>query len=132
MKKRLDALKSIGRLQAKMRDLGQWRLSALEREQASLGDDLQAVFTALESDDLAFGPQAALTVRRARALQKRLDSVKSESERVRRKAETHAVRARLAEDAAEIAAKVYREHKERKELAELIERSLGKPPSSSA
>ncbi len=69
-----------------MRDLGQWRLSALEREQASLGDDLQAVFTALESDDLAFGPQAALTVRRARALQKRLDAVKGESERVRRKA----------------------------------------------
>ena len=130
MKKRLDSLKSIGRLQAKMRDLGQWRLSALEREQASLGDDLQAVFTALESDDLAFGPQAALTGRRARALQKRLDAVKGESERVRRKAETHAVRARLAEDAAEAAAKAYREHKERKELADLIDRALARRDAS--
>ena len=95
-----------------------------------LGDDLQAVFTALESDDLAFGPQAALTGRRARALQKRLDALKGESERVRRKAETHAVRARLAEEAAEAAAKAYREQKERKELAELIERALARRGAS--
>ena len=124
MKKRVDALDRMARVQTKMRDLGQWRLSALEREHANLNDDLHSLFGALESCGLAYGRQAALTASRARALQKRIDDLKGESERVRRKAETHGLRAKLAEDAAEAAAKAYREHKERKALAELIERAL--------
>lgn len=124
MKKRVDALNRIVRVQTKMRDLGQWRASALEREHVDLSDDLRRLFGALESCDLAHGWQGALTARRARTLQRRIDDLKGESERVRRKAETDGLRARLAEDAAEAAAEAYREHKERKELAELIERAL--------
>ncbi len=124
MKKRVDALNRMVRVQTKMRDLGQWRVSALERERADLRDDLRSLFGALETCDLAHGWQAALTARRARALMKRIDDLEGESERVRRKAETDGRRARLAEDAAETAAKVYREHTERKALAELIERAL--------
>jgi hypothetical protein len=126
MKKRLDGLTRIGRLQAKMRDLGQGRKAALEREQAALGEDLQALFVALESEDLANGALAALGPRRARILQKRLDALKKESESARHKAETHAIRARLAEEAAEAAAKAYRQQKERKELALLIECALAR------
>jgi hypothetical protein len=130
MKKRLDALNRISRLQGKLRDLGQWRLSALEQEHADLSDDLQALFAALESGDLTYGPQAALSARTARALQRRIDALKAESERVRRKAETHGLRAKLAEEAAEAAAKAYREHKERKELAEVIEHALARRGAS--
>ena len=130
MKKRLDALNRIGRLEAKMRDLGQWRLSALDRERAGLSDDLRALFVALESGDLAFGPQAALGLRRARALQRRLDALERESERARHKAQTHGIRAKLAEEAAEAAGKAYREQKERKELAELVERALARRDTS--
>jgi hypothetical protein len=124
MKKRLDALNRIGRLEAKMRDLGQWRLSALEREQAGLSDDLRAAFDAFESDALAFGPQAGLVARRARALQRRLDALDREAERARHKTQTHGIRAKLAEEAAEAAGKAYRDQKERKELVETIERAL--------
>ena len=130
MKKRLDALNRIGRLEAKMRDLGQWRLSGLEREQAGLSGDLQAVFEALESGALAFGPQAGLGAQRARALQRRLDALEGEAELARRKAQTHGVRAKLAEEAAEAAGKAYHDQKERKELAELIERALQRRAAS--
>ena len=124
MKKRVDLLTRIGRLASRMHELGKWRLSAIQQEQASLSEDLRAVFTALESGDLAYGPQAKLSARRIRGLQKKLDTLERESERVQRAAHAHGMRAKLAEHAAETADKAYREHEARKELAELIERAL--------
>jgi hypothetical protein len=50
MKRRLEALTRIGRLQALMHDLGPWRLHSLEGQQAGLNDDLKAVFEVLDSD----------------------------------------------------------------------------------
>ncbi len=73
MKKRVDSLARIEKLASQMHDLGRWRLSAIEQEQASLSDDLRAIFEALESSDLADGAHAKLSARRIRALQKRLD-----------------------------------------------------------
>ncbi len=131
MKKRLDALTRLGKLQARMHDLGRWRLSAIEQEQASLVDNLRAVFEALESGDLAYGAQAKLSGRRVGALQRRLDSLARESAQVREKARAHGVSARLAEQAAETAARRYRDDKERKELADLIERSIARRNASS-
>ena len=130
MKKRHEALSRMSRLQARMRDLGRSRLSDIERQHADLSDDLEALFASLESGDLAYGAQAGLGARRARALQKRIDSLRDESELVRRRAETHGLRAKLAEDAAQAAAKAYREHKERKELADLIECALARRAAS--
>jgi hypothetical protein len=130
MKKRIDALTRLGRLQARMHDLGRWRLTAIEQEQAGLGDDLKGVFEALESGALAYGAQAQFSARRIRALQKRLDSLACESDRVREKAKGHGVRAKLAEQAAETASKRYREDKERKELADLIERAVARRNAS--
>ncbi len=86
MKKRVDSLARIGRLAARMHELGKWRLSAIQQEQASLSDDLRAVFEALESGDLAYGAQAKLSARRIRGLQKKLDTLERESERVQRAA----------------------------------------------
>ena len=73
MKKRLDALTRLGKLQALMHDLGRWRLSAIEQEQTSLNEDLRAVFEALQSGDLAYGAQVKLSARHIRTLQRQLD-----------------------------------------------------------
>ena len=86
MKKRLDALTRIGRLQALMHDLGRWRLSAIEQQQAGLGEDLRAVFEALQTGELAYGPQARLAARRhsraaaaARLARPRVDPVREKA-----------------------------------------------------
>ncbi len=96
MKKRVDSLARIEKLASQMHELGRWRLSAIEQEQASLSDDLRAIFLALESGDLAYGAQAKLGVRRIRALQKRLDTLERESERLSHTARQHGIRAKLA------------------------------------
>jgi hypothetical protein len=130
MKKRVDSLARIGKLAARMHELGRWRLSAIQHEQASLSDDLRVTIEALESGDLAYGAQAKLTARRVRALQKRLDALARESDHVERKAHAQGVRAKLAGRAAEHAAQVYLEQKERKELAELVERTIQRKDAS--
>ena len=130
MKKRVDSLNRIGRLQSRLHELGRSRLSAIERQQASLGADLKSMFEALESADLAYGAPAKLSVRRIRTLQRRLDALSQEKTRAHEVAKAHALRAKLAEKAAETAAKAYRDERERKELAELIERALARRNAS--
>jgi hypothetical protein len=131
MKKRLDALTRIGNLQSRMHDLGRCRLTAIERQQAGLAEDLRAIFETLESGDLAYGAQAKLSGRHIGALQRRLDALARESENVRRKAQAHGMRAKLAEQAIESVAARYRDLMERKELAELVERAIARRSASS-
>jgi hypothetical protein len=130
MKRRLDALTRIGRIQALMHDLGRWRLHAVERQQAGLNSDLKAVFEALETDEIAHGVHAGLVTRRIRALQVRLDQLAREQESAHRSVLTQGARAKLAELAIETAALGYRRSNERKELAEIIEQALGRSASS--
>lgn len=131
MKKRLDALTRIGRFQALMRDLGRSRLHSLERQQAGLNDDLKAVFQTLESDELAYGPQAGLVARHIRALQRKLDQLVHDQDAARLSALAQGTRAKLAQLALEAAALDHRRHEERKELAELIERAIARRGASS-
>ena len=130
MKKRLDALTHIGRLQTLMHDVGRWKLHLLARKQAELNDNLKAVFEALEADELAYGAQAGLVARRIRMLQLKLDQLARERESARRSALAQGTRAKLAELAIEAAALGYRRSNERKELAEIIERALARGASS--
>ena len=131
MKKRLNALSRIGRVQALMRDLGRSRLHSLERQQAGLAEDLEAVFQTLESANVAYGPQAGLAARHIRTLQRKLDRLVHDRDAARLSALAQGTRARLAELAHEAAALDHRRHKERKELAELIERALARQDASS-
>jgi hypothetical protein len=131
LKKRLDALTRIGRFQTLMYDVGRSRLHALERQLAGLNDDLKAVFEALEADELAYGAQAGLVARRIRSLQMRLDRLTREQEGARQSALTQGTRARLAELAIEAASLDYQRSTERKELAEIIERAIGRRSTSS-
>jgi hypothetical protein len=130
MKRRLEALTRIGRLQALMHDLGRWRLHSLEGQQAGLNDDLKAVFEILDSDEVADGVHAGLIARRIRALQLRLDQLAREQDSARRSVLTQGARAKLAEQAIEAATLSYRRVNERKELAEIIERALARGASS--
>ena len=130
MKRRLDALTRIGRIQALMHDLGRWRLHAVERQQAGLNSDLKAVFEALEADEIGNGVHPGLVARRIRTLQLRLDELAREQESAHRSVLTQGTRAKLAELAIEAAAVGYRRLNERKELAEIIGRALGRSASS--
>jgi hypothetical protein len=130
MKRRLDTLTRIGRLQALMHDVGRWRLHSLERQQVGLNDDLKAVFEILDADEIADGVPAGLVARHIRALQVRLDQLAGEQATARRSALTQGTRAKLAELAIEAAALSYRRMDERKELAEIIERALARSASS--
>jgi hypothetical protein len=114
-----------------MHGFGRWRLFSLERQQAGLADDLRAIFEVLESGDLAYGPQARLAASHVGALQRRLDSLAREQETARRSVVAHGTRAKLAERAIETAALRYRRHRERNELAELIERAIARRNASS-
>jgi hypothetical protein len=131
MKNRIEALNRLCKLQARMHELARSRLSTIERQQAKLGEDLRGVFAILELGSLALGAQAKLTAPRIRSLQKRLDLLARESETVREAAKAHGLRAKLIEKAAESAARAYREVKERKELADLIDRALARRDASS-
>ena len=131
MKRRLEALTRIGRLQALMHDLGRWRLHSLEGQQAGLNDDLKAVFETLEADEIAYGVQAGLVARHIRGLQLRLDQIMREQENARRSVLTQGTRAKLAELAIEAAALGYRRLRERKELAEIIEQAVARRSASS-
>ena len=131
MKKRLDALTRIGRFQTLMYDVWRSRLHSLERQLAGLNDDLKAVFEALEADELAYGAQAGLVARRIRSLQMRLDQLAREQENARQSSLTQGTRARLAELAIEAASLNDRRSNERKELAEIIERTIGRRSASS-
>ena len=124
MKKRVDSLTRIGKFASQMHDLGRWRLSAIEQEQASLSDDLRTVLEAMQDGDLAYGAQAKLGARQIRALQRRLVTLAREYEKVGQATLTHGLRAKLAGQAADAADKEYRERQARKELAELVERTL--------
>jgi hypothetical protein len=126
MKKRLDALSRIGRVQALMHDLGRSRLRSLEGQQAGLTEDLKAVFQTLESDELAYGPRAGLAARHIRALQRKLDQLARDRDVARLSALAQGTRAKLAELALEAAALDHQRHKERKELAELIDRAIAR------
>jgi flagellar biosynthetic protein FliR len=131
IKPAIDALTRIGRFQALMRDLGRSKLHSLERQQAGLTDDLKAVFQTLESDELAYGPQAGLAARHIRALQRKLDQLVHDQDAARLSALAQGTRAKLAELALEAAALDHRRNKERKELAELIERAIARRAASS-
>jgi alkylation response protein AidB-like acyl-CoA dehydrogenase len=130
MKKRLEALTRISRLQTLMHDVERWRLNSLGRQQASLNDDLKAVFETLEGGKFAYGAQAGLIARRIRALQLKLDQLAREQEIARRSALVQGTRAKLAELATESAAVSDRRLSERKDLADVIERAIARSASS--
>ncbi|HSV01062.1 MAG TPA: hypothetical protein VLI91_13240 [Roseiarcus sp.] len=130
MKRRLDALTRIGRLQALIHDVCRSRLHSLDRQQLQLDDDLKAVFDTMDADEAVYGAHAGLVARRIRTLQLRLGQLAGEQESARRSVLTQGTRAKLVELAIEAAALDDRRLNERKELVEIIEHSVRRAASS--
>jgi len=131
MKRRLDALTRIGKIQALMYEAGLARLHSLERRRAGWNEDLKAAFETLEASEIAYGAHAGLVARSIRVLQARLDRAACDHETARRAALAHGTRAKLAELAIEAAALNFQRLNERKELIELIERAIARGRASS-
>ena len=130
MKKRIEALARIAKLQMRLHDLKQARAAALEQERARLSGEIGAVFEALSSGELAYGAQAKLSARHARLMETRIAALAQARDETRDEARAHGLRAKLAGQAADAAERKRRDFEERKALAELVERGLGRRDAS--
>jgi hypothetical protein len=79
-----------------------------------------------------YGAPAAAAMRRIRRLEREIVAADAEVEAQTRRALDQGTRAKLADRARENADARYRDQRQRKELADLIENSLRNPKSSSA
>jgi hypothetical protein len=132
MKKRLESLEKIGSLQKQMHDLEVWRLTAIGRKRDDLTQAHREMLAAMGSGVAAYGAPAAAALRRIRAVEREIAAAAAEYEAQTRRAIDQGTRAKLADRARESADARYRDQRQRKELADLIERSLRNPKSSSA
>ena len=132
MKKRLEALEKIERLQKQMHDLAVWRLAALGRERDGLADNHREMLEAIGRGVVFYGAPAAAAMRRIRKLEREIAAAAAEFEAQTRRAIDQGIRAKLADRVRENADARYRDQKQRKDLADLIESSLRNPKSSSA
>jgi hypothetical protein len=130
MRRRLETLKRIQALQERLRDLSAWRVAALERERDALRGDVVAVVAAMGESEFALGATAAFGARHIRVLEQRLAALAARGEAARQRANAEAMRAKLADRALETTAARHRADVERRELAELIERSLRREDTS--
>ncbi|HLH47938.1 MAG TPA: hypothetical protein VKV96_01245 [Roseiarcus sp.] len=130
MKKRLDSLEKISQLQAKLHDLTRWRLAAIGRQRSSLEEAERAMIEALNSDAVGHGAPAAAAARRLRSIGREIAAAKADYDAQSQRVLDQGTRAKLAQRLVENADANYRADKERKDLGDLIERSLGKKTSS--
>lgn len=132
MKRRLEALARIGRLQKQLHELAAWRLAQIGRRRDGLADEQRATWAAVGEGLSAYGPPAEATMRRIRRLEIEIAAAEAAYAVQSRQAFKEGARAKLAERAHEDLEAKFRDQQQRRELADLIERSLHKPPASSA
>jgi len=132
MKRRLEALARIGRLQKQLHELASWRLAQIGARRDRLAEDERAMWQAMGEGVSAYGAPAEAGMRRISGIEAEIAAAEAAYAAQSRQAFAQGARAKLAERAHDGLEAKYRDQKQRKELAELIERSLGKPPSSSA
>lgn len=125
MKKHLDGLKRIERVQRQLADLAQWRLAAIESAEATLVEGRRQMIEAIGRDAPYTGPLAATIARHMRGIERRIESAAVSRQLLADAARVQGGRTRLADQAVVAADLRQRAHRERKDLAELIERSLG-------
>jgi hypothetical protein len=132
MKRRLEALARIGKLQKQLHELAAWRLAQIGRRRDGLVEDERAMWEAMGEGLSAYGAPAEAGMRRIRRIEAEIAAAEAAYAAQSRLAFKEGARAKLTERAHDGLEAKYRDQNERKALAELIEHSLGKPPSSSA
>jgi hypothetical protein len=131
VKKRLEKLQRIERLQRRLHDLSVWRLATLGRQRDQLTNAHLEMLDAVGTGLLAFGPPAAAATRRIRSLEVEITVAKGGYEEQAKRSLEQGVRSRLADRAREAAAADLRADLEKRTLSELIEWSLQRPTSGS-
>jgi hypothetical protein len=132
MKKRLESLEKISDLQSKLHDLNKWRLAEIEQKRRELEEIQRAMIEAIDRDAINQGALAAAASRRLRAIDRQIATTKAAYEAQSQRTRDQGARAKVAERLVQSADAEYRAQKERKDLGDLIERSVGRKPSSSA
>ena len=132
MKKQLDGLKRIERVQRQMRDLANWRLAAIERARESLVENHREMIEAIGRDLASYGPLAVAATRQIRAIERQIEIAGVNRREQAKAAMDQAARVKLANRAAGAADARCHAQRERKDLAELIDRSLGGAKASPA
>jgi hypothetical protein len=132
MKRRLEVLARIGKLQKRLHELATWRLAQIGRRRDGLVEDERAMWEAMGEGLSAYGRPAEAAMRRIRGIEAEIAAAEAAYDAQSGHAFKEGARAKLAERAHDELEAKYRDQNQRKALAELIEQSLGKPPSSSA
>ena len=132
MKRRLEVLARIGKLQRELHELASWRLAQIGRRRDGLVEDQRAMWAAMGDGLSAYGAPAEAALRRIRRIETEIAAAEAAYAAQSRQAFTEGARAKLAERAHDGLEAKYRDQNERKALAELIGHTLGKPSSSSA
>jgi len=124
VKKKLDKLKRIEKLQKRLHDLSVWRLAHLAQQREQLATTHSEMIQSLGDGLLQFGGAASAATRRIRSIELEMASARNAFEAQSKTSQSHGARSRLAERAVETAAGQYRQELEKKSLSELIEWSL--------
>ena len=132
MKRRLETLARIGKLRKQLHELASWRLAQIGQRRDGLVEDERAMWEAMGEGLSAYGATAEAAMRRIRRVEAEIAAAEAAYAAQSRQAFKEGARAKLAERAHDELDAKYRDQSERKALVELIEHSLGKPPSSSA
>jgi hypothetical protein len=132
MKQRRQSLAKILVLQEQLHKLSAWKLAALDQQRAALEEGQKATIEAIDRDAIAQGILAAGATKRLRGIDKKIEDVKALHIAQSRVALEQGARAKLAERLVDGVDAKYRMQQERKDLGDLIERSLGKGGASSA
>ena len=130
MKKRLDALEKISQLQSKLHDLTRWRLAAIGQQRVSLEEAERQMIDALNSDAVGVGAPAAAASSRLRSIGRQIAIAKADYDAQSQRVLDQGARAKIAQRMVESADAKMRAEKERKDLGDLIERSLNAKTSS--
>jgi hypothetical protein len=131
VKKRLDGLKRIERLQRQLNDLAVWRLAALGHKKDELTRAHLEMLEAASDGLLAVGAPAAAATRRIRALEVEMVAARGGYDAQAKLALEQGRKSKLAERASAAAASDYRADLEKRSLSELIDWSTRRPNSGS-
>jgi hypothetical protein len=132
MKQRRKSLEKILLLQDQLHKLSAWKLAALDQQRAALEETQKATIEAIDRDAIANGILVASATHRLRGIDKQIAVVKAQHVKQAQVALEQGVRTKLAERLVEKVDAKHRKQQERRDLGDLIERSLGKNNASSA
>ena len=132
MKQRRKSLTKILVLQEQLHKLSTWKLAALDQQRAELEEAQKATIEAINRDSTMNGILVESATRRLRGIDRRIEEVKAQHVTQSKLALEQGARTKLAERLVDGVDAKYRMQQERRELGDLIERSVGKGSASSA